>query len=227
MTSDSGNLSIDFLAGFTIFMIAFIWVISMIPGLLVNLQGYTIDYDAVAYRTGVILAEDPGEPSLPTSVIPWENLISRNGVVRFGLAVSKDTPDILSRKKVDRFFCSSVFSYPSDYQNRSIFGDYPYQFNISLIELGSTNPPRYIGGGMPATSSTGYIRRLVRIKEPAVAVVNANSTAHPEFLSKATNATYEGNETVHEFSILINKTELLKDKILDPVYQINPGQCYA
>ncbi len=70
MTSDSGNLSIDFLVGFTIFIIAFIWVVSMIPGLLIGLQSYTIDYDAVAYRTGVILVEDPGEPALPQ--VPWE-----------------------------------------------------------------------------------------------------------------------------------------------------------
>jgi hypothetical protein len=60
MSNDSANLSIDFMIGFTIFMIGFIWVVSMIPGLLINLQGYTIDYDAVAYRTGVILVEDPG-----------------------------------------------------------------------------------------------------------------------------------------------------------------------
>jgi hypothetical protein len=104
-SDDSGNLSIDFLVGFTIFLLAFIWVISMIPGLLINLQGFTIDYDAVAYRTGVILAEDPGEPSLPTSQTPWESLLSNQGVVRFGLAISKDTPNILSQRKVDRFFC--------------------------------------------------------------------------------------------------------------------------
>ena len=63
MSDDSAALSIDFLVGFTIFLIAFIWVLSMIPGLLIGLQGYTIDYDAVAYRTGVILVEDPGQPS--------------------------------------------------------------------------------------------------------------------------------------------------------------------
>ncbi len=60
MTKDSGALSIDFIVGFTIFLIAFIWVVSLVPGLLINLQGFTIDYDAVAYRTGVILVEDPG-----------------------------------------------------------------------------------------------------------------------------------------------------------------------
>ena len=64
MTDDSGIQSIDFLAGFTIFMVAFIWVATMVPGLFIGIQSYTIDYDAVAYRTGVILAEDPGQPVL-------------------------------------------------------------------------------------------------------------------------------------------------------------------
>lgn len=60
MLDDQGNLSIDFLAGMTIFMIALIWISTMVPGLLITLQGKTIDYDAVAYRTGAILVEDPG-----------------------------------------------------------------------------------------------------------------------------------------------------------------------
>jgi len=60
MSNDSANLSIDFMIGFTIFMIGFIWVVSMIPGLLINLQGYTIDYDAVAYRTGLFLWKTRG-----------------------------------------------------------------------------------------------------------------------------------------------------------------------
>ncbi len=32
MTKDSGALSIDFVVGFTIFLIAFIWVVSLVPG---------------------------------------------------------------------------------------------------------------------------------------------------------------------------------------------------
>ena len=216
--SDSGNLSIDFLVGFTIFLLAFIWVVSMIPGLLINLQGYTIDYDAVTYRTGVILAEDPGEPSLPTSINPWESLLSSQGVVRFGLAESKDTPMILSQRKVESFFCLSTFSYPVDYQSRTIFGDYPYQFNISLIEIGSAQPPRYVGDIMPATSTYGSIRRLVKIKQPAIAIINASyNIAHPDYFSG-------DNETVHEFIVLINKSELFADKVRNQIYQIDPSR---
>jgi PKD repeat protein len=213
MTGDSGNLSIDFLVGFTIFLLAFIWVISMIPGLLINLQGYTIDYDAVAYRTGVILAEDPGEPALPS--FPWE-ILSKKDVVRFGLAISKNTPNILSRNKVDKFFCLSVFSYPDDYQQRAIFGDYPYTFNISLTDSGK-NMTQSVGDIM--YGNYGSIRRLVKIKEPSHATINASYdiTAHPDYFSGE-------NETQHEFSIRFNNTELLKDKVRDPVFQIDPAR---
>jgi len=102
MIDENGNLSIDFLVGFTIFLIGFIWVVSMIPGLLIGLQAHTIDYDAVAYRTGVILAEDPGWPVSPA----WESYIDAQkfNVTRFGLAISRDTPNILSQDKINRFF---------------------------------------------------------------------------------------------------------------------------
>ncbi len=59
------------------------------PGLLINLQGFTIDYDAVAYRTGVILTEDPGQAlSGDTSweVAPYLEEFNKDNVLRFGLA---------------------------------------------------------------------------------------------------------------------------------------------
>src|SRR5512137_1466648 len=138
MSDDSGNLSIDFLAGFTIFMIAFVWVISMIPGLLIGLPAYTIDYDAVAYRTGVILAEDTGEPA-SWEATPFNLEWNKADVDRLGLAISRNDPNILAVDKVNRFFdtatsCAddAAFCYPDDYRSRAIFGDYPYKFNISL-----------------------------------------------------------------------------------------------
>lgn len=211
MTSDSGNLSIDFLVGFTIFILAFIWVVSMIPGLLIGLQSYTIDYDAVAYRTGVILVEDPGEPALPK--VPWE-LNNKRDVIRFGLAVTKETPNILSQEKVNRFFCSTVFSYPDDYQKRAIFGDYPYRFNISLLDI-KENKTLYIGDNM--SGSYGTIRRLVQIKGTSNATINWTYMDTHRFING-------DNETHHEFSIVINNTKLLLDKVRDPAYQINPAR---
>ena len=55
----------------------------------------------------------------------------------------------------------------------------------------------------------GTIRRLVKIKESSSATINAS------------NFTAGDNETSHEFSVVINNTELLKDKVRDQIYQID------
>jgi PKD repeat protein len=215
MTNDKATLSIDFLVGFTIFLIAFVWVLSMVPGLLIGLQGYTIDYDAVAYRTSVILVEDPGQITEQNLTDPWESLPATY-VARFGLAVSRETPNILSDAKVDRFFCKTVFSYPTDYQNKAIFGDYHYGFNISLRD-GTVS--RSIGDVTPKDTSYpsnyGYMRRLVKIKGASSATINT-STINTYTL----NNSYP-NVKSHTFSILINNSRLYSD-MANPAYRIDP-----
>ena len=111
----------------------------MSSGLLIGLQSKTIDYDAVAYRTGVILAEDPGEANvtdsagnpITTDSASWELVYLppkedpladhyKSYISRMGLAIPKayDNPDILSQQqspnilsldKVKRFFNTSLF----------------------------------------------------------------------------------------------------------------------
>jgi hypothetical protein len=211
MTKDSGALSIDFIVGFTIFLLAFIWVLSMIPGLLVGLQGYTIDYDAVAYRTGVILVEDPGWPASP----PWESQ-QNFSVTRFGLAVSRDTPNILSQEKIDRFFSNASiygnFAYPDDYHQRVIFGDYPYRFNISMLDKESN---KLVSVGDVVPEGYGYIRRIVKIKGISNATINQSYITTHQFVNS-------DNVTSHEFSILVNNSGLKTQK--NPAYEIDPAR---
>ena len=93
-------------------MISFIVVVTMTSGLLIGLSSKSIDYDSVAYRTGVILAEDPGW-TVKNSTLwggdpnsPYKDYdISQ--ISRLGLAVERDTPNIVSQNKVDLFFCST------------------------------------------------------------------------------------------------------------------------
>ncbi|MFZ1896875.1 hypothetical protein [Methanoregula sp.] len=217
MIDDTANLSIDFLAGFTIFMIAFIYVATLIPGLLLGLQGSTIDYSGVAYRTGVILVEDPGAP------LSWENpaiysdYYIRTNNIRFGLALSKDTPNILSAQKVNRFFCTT-FVYPADYRSRAVFGDYPYLFNISLQFVGS-NTTQSIGDLTP--NGYGYIRRVVQLKEWSNATIGSSTIKALKFNSTA-------NATTHLFYIQVNPAELLDNATYpastNPIYQIDPWE---
>jgi hypothetical protein len=212
MTDDAGNMSIDFLTGFTIFIIAFIWVATLIPGILVGLQSNTIDYDAIAYRTGVILVENPGYPVAPG----WESFsdLQKSNVTRFGLAVSQDTPNILSQEKVNRFFCTTAFSYPEEYQQRAIFGDRPYHFNISLMDI-EKQKTLSIGEVLP--DGYGYMRRLVKIKEPSNATIDAAYILAHDYTNTAQVAR-------HEFSIMVDNKKLLGGEVKDPVYQINPSR---
>jgi hypothetical protein len=190
-------------------------VVSMVPGLLAGLQSSGIDYDAVAYRTGVILVEDPGWPVNP----PWEQYgrDHKDEIQRMGLAVSKDTPNILLSTKVERFFENASTEDPffteDDYHNKVIFGDYPYSYNISLSsgndlwQTGDPLPPGY-----------GYIRRVVKIKEPSVAEIN-------ESISSAytidPSAPEWQNSTARNFTVRLDFGHLL-DPTVSPAYRIDP-----
>jgi hypothetical protein len=222
MTDSDGNLSVDFLVGVTIFMMAFIWVATLVPNLFLGVSANAVDFDAVAYRTGVILAEDPGA-TIPSISTPWEiqPYSGKDNIERFGLAVSKETPNILSETKVNRFFNLSTpadpsvgFIYPDDYRPRTIFGDYPYRFNISLLAVGESNP-RYIGEVLP--DNYGYIRKQVKIKHFSNATID--KTDIQKFYLNNTGP--DGNVTFHDFSIMINTTKLLNGNLTDPV--INPN----
>lgn len=215
MAKDSGTLSIDFIAGFSIFIIAFVWVLSLIPGLLIGLQAYDIDYDAVAYRTGVILVEDPGETVLMNITTPWESL-PPDDVSRFGFAISRDTPNILSDAKINRFFDTSTFTSEDDYREKAIFGDYPYHFNISLLDLG-LNVNHSVGSPLP--EGYGYIRRLVKIKGPSNATINVINNAN--YYNTTPADRYNPFAVNHTYSIIID-TPLLYTQKHDPAYQIDP-----
>jgi hypothetical protein len=214
MTNHDGNLSVDFLVGFSIFMIAFIWVATLVPNLFLGVSSHQIDFDAVAYRTGVILAEDPGNPSVPDD--PWEYLpdSGKDKIERFGLAVSKDTPNILSPQKIDRFFDDTAFPDPEDYRQRAIFGDYPYRFNISLQEVGKD--PRYVAAGEVRPENYGFIRKAVKIRHPSNATFDF--TDYQKF--RLNNSGYDGNVSFHDFSMEINLTQL-KGNITNPITDRN------
>jgi len=208
---EEGLLSLDFLIGFTIFLIALIFVGVMISGLLVHLQSRTIDYDAVAYRTSVVLLEDPGEPAnwqLANLSYPAE----RANVKRLGLAIQKNYPGILAEEKVDKFFNSSsgclsegTLCSPGDYRGKLIFGDYPYRFNISLKNLDTSSTVKAVGDPVPLLGSYGYIKRIVKIQKP--------DSVH------IFNVTSDNDSTIKSASFRFNITEL--DDI-PPPYRIDP-----
>ncbi len=175
--NDSGQLSIDFLVGISIFVIGLIIATTIISSLLIGLQAKKIDFDAVAYRTGVILAEDPGEPNTQfnyltiTEADQWEfvGYDQKDKVRRFGLTLYKSTPRVLSKQKITSFFDRELFPELSEYRNRIIAGDYPYNFNVSLKIIGGDS--YYVGDTYNPNSTYGYIRRVVLVKNETKAEV--------------------------------------------------------
>ncbi|MDH7593589.1 MAG: hypothetical protein QHG99_04430 [Methanomicrobiales archaeon] len=209
---EEGQLSIDFLIGFTIFMLGLIMVANMIPGLMVGLRRTTaIDYDAVAYRTGAILVEDPGWPLNPM----WATL-NNYSIQRFGLAIDRETPNVLSRLKINKFFGKDiVLVYPDDYRSRLVFSDYPYHLNITMTEPGNSYS---VGEPLPDLnlSGYGYIRRVVRIKEYPYAELNLNESYMSNYCVNSTAANATQNFTIRmDFSKFLVKN-------LSPAYQFNP-----
>ena len=179
---ESGQLSIDFMIGLSIFLITLIIAATMISGLLVGLQSKTIDYDAVAYRTGVILVEDPGEPNTKFNDVTieaddqWEFIEAdrKDQIGRFGLTLYKSTPRVLCQEKVDNFFEKDQYS-TSEISERLIFGNYPYQFNIAIKKIERSELPHEVGDTYRTDSSYGYIRRVVLVKEQSVANIDMNN----------------------------------------------------
>jgi hypothetical protein len=212
MKDDSGLLSIDFIAGFTIFMVAFIIVVTMVSGLLVSLQSRTIDYDALAYRTGVILTEDAGDPGGAGDLndnapgTGWEikdfgSTQEKREVIRLGLALSKNYPNILSAVKVENFFYNNAGLTADDYLayrqklmlfnfNNQYLSTKPtfYHFNIRLKSIEDqsdfpkdsvphvTSSPLYqsvyVGDDDSNVQNYGYSRRVVKIKQPSSMYIN-------------------------------------------------------
>lgn len=210
---DDAVATFDFLIGFTIFIIAFIFVAAMIPHTLFSVQSSRIDYDAVAYRTGVILVEDPGMAASPSSPV-WELKADPGDVIRMGLSVEPGSAHILSKGKVERFFNKSFFTYPDDYRRALLFGDYPYSFNITLTMRDEDQifRPEYSIGLNPP-DLYGSVRRVVVVKEPSRLVVDG-------YFNQTFN--YTGNETPPQrFSVDLQMNQLV-DPSVDPLFRIDP-----
>lgn len=179
---DSGLLSIDFIIGLSIFLIAFMMVATMASGLLVGLQSKHVDYDAVAYRTAVMLTEDPGEPVQIVDFSAytgnpeeqWEFVTSgeKEYVNRFGLAVSKSTPRVISLKKFNSF--NNSFFSREDYEKKLLFSNYPYNFNVTIRKR-DLIIPLTIGDPYIENQQCGYIRRVLLVKEPNPIIVDLNT----------------------------------------------------
>ena len=211
---ENGVLSVDFLIGFSIFLLSLIMVLTMIPGIFAGLESAQIDYDAVAYRTSVILCEDPGWPA---GEDPWESMDTdhKDEIERLGLAISSTSPNILSIQKTTAFFNENgdLVLDDDDYHTKVLFGDIPYYYNISLkIE----DDPVNTTGNIAPDSNYGYMRRLVKLKEPGYAMIDSG-----DFNATHRNVTAANPYVYTGFSVSFDYEEL-RNKSIDESYRFMP-----
>jgi hypothetical protein len=233
---DSGQLSLDFLAGTFLFMVGLVITISMMSGVLVHLQGKTIDYDAVAYRTGVILVEDPGywEIGDPVTSSPdwferqgkgnnWENLFTSDSaknqelkqyVLRLGFENDKQYPGVLSKKKLDSFFSPTIFTNEKEITDRLFFSDYPYKYAIRIADMNNNLigwRSNTVNNPSQIPSNTGYIRRIVQVKDSN----NGQLEVIADSVAVGIGSTANRHSVVLKFNELFNQT-------IGPNYWISP-----
>jgi len=134
---------VDFLTGITIFLVTFIAVALFIPGMFTPFESETVDLNSIAYRTSVILVEDPGRWNNTTiGGSDWErNVTTRANLKRIGLAIDKDNPNVLHLNKIkffnnDSFMNNSEVIYNLSLYRRIGTTNVTYGYNISIVELG-------------------------------------------------------------------------------------------
>jgi hypothetical protein len=145
LTSSSAQVNIDFLAGVSIFLVSFLLVVQLVPNLFIPFQGQPVTLHSVAYRTGVILCEDPGwyNDTVNNSGHNWEDdpdNVSRLGLAKNKFTANSSTPLMLSGSKL---FClagmynsSDPGSYSNIQKHLGLVTSYrKYDYNISLVRF--------------------------------------------------------------------------------------------
>ncbi|MFV9631124.1 MAG: hypothetical protein ACNYWM_08680 [Methanosarcinales archaeon] len=145
LTSSSAQVNIDFLAGVSIFLVSFLLVVQLVPNLFIPFQGQPVTLHSVAYRTGVILCEDPGwyNDTVNNSGHNWED--DPDNVSRLGLAKNKFTtnPSTSLMLSDSKLFClagmynsSDPGSYSNIQKDLGLVTSYrKYDYNISLVRF--------------------------------------------------------------------------------------------
>lgn len=181
--SDDGNINIDFLVGLLVFILAFSYVMTAIPGIFIPYQSTSIDLGSVVYRTSSILVEDPGwftytDPVNVTSFSfsNWEQGNFQDNVTRVGLAIDKRSPNVLS---MDKIRAMEGLPYIKARDKMGLNNTAMYNFSLTLFKLGSDSPLLNFSSEYQ-TSIVESIDRIVHIREgQGILIEDASTYADP------------------------------------------------
>jgi hypothetical protein len=171
--TDNGNISIDFLMGLLVFVLAFAYIMTAIPGIFVPYQSTSIDLGSVVYRTSSILVEDPGwyrDTSLGVSYSDWDQGDNQKNVTRVGLAIDKRSPNVLS---MDKIRAMQGLSYTTARDKMGMNNTVMYNFSLSLKALKPTGPVEILNFSSEGRSGImESIDRIVHIREGQGILIN-------------------------------------------------------
>ena len=202
MQSDNrAQVSLDFIAAISIFLLTFSYLLMQVPAIFAPFQTQSTDFQPVAYRTAMILAEDAGwwsNDTLGRDGIDWEN--APDDACRIGLATNKRNPtnfsELMNRGRAGILNENKIKKLNSTYHDNATRVRYllgldiirTYWYNVSLQYLNSTTAdPRYIpnnthpalriGSQIPQTVEVEKMERLVTIEgDTEVGYLNIDAT---------------------------------------------------
>lgn len=182
-----GQMSIDFLVGISLFILALSFVAVSVSGMFLPFQTETIDLNSVSYRTSVILVEDAGYWSDGANDgEDWENHV--NNISRIGLAINKMHPNELELNKL------AIFGDEAEIDDEElsdklglyrIIGDSKvyYGYNIALTSLGG-EVLALRGSEIPEYGDVSSMKRIVNAQTNSVYIIE-ELKGNPEANNKA------------------------------------------
>ena len=185
LKDERGQLSIDFLVGISLFILALLFMAHFIPGMFVPFQSETIDLSSVAYRTSVILVEDPGwwngTGAGADYGTDWDTEAHIDSVSRVGLAIDKEHPNVLS--KIDGFKNCSDTNLSDKLGLYRMIGGNPiyYGYNITIVNA-SGNILAAKGEIPPKYGDVVKIKRIVSVLDSergAIDATNLSGSSNP------------------------------------------------
>jgi hypothetical protein len=179
---DGAQSNIDFLFGLAVFLMAFLYVFTFIPGLFVPYQASAVDLSSVVYKTGAVLVEDPGwyiytMDGKQMGNPAWETQ-DMTRLARIGLAIDRSQPNVLSLSKIQALSNLSSRSVVHELGDRPSYavirdkiglaGTLTYSYSLGLV-MNNTLAGRYDTllniTTYPKGESVEYMERNVLIDE--------------------------------------------------------------
>ncbi len=166
---ETGQANIDFLFGFGIFLLTFVYAATFIPGLFSLYQPANIDLNSVAYRTGAMLAEDPGWYNYTIGGklmgdTAWEE--HPDQLSRVGLAADRERPNVLSLDKIEELDKLVASNYTLAREKMGLNGSIVYDISLSIKMHNMTGDYELIQANWPAyrPSNVEHIERDVLVE---------------------------------------------------------------